>query len=212
MDVPRSSSERLDQVLITEQLRARPARHVGDDVLDRAILRLTWLMAEFPNEVLRRVAEVALELCDADSVGINLLESEEGRDVFRWRALAGRLGAATGPAMGATMRPDASPCGMVLDRRTDLLFAHPERYFAFAGPLDPPIVETLVAPLFDRGEATGTIWIIAHDERRKFDAEDARIVHELCSFASSAYSLLIDLGYAQDRRLLRRAGPDRSSH
>jgi hypothetical protein len=211
MDLPRSSRAVLEQVLITEQLRTRPAHHVSDEVLDRAILRLTWLMAEFPHEVLRRVTEVAMELCEAHSVGINLLETEEGRDLFRWRAMTGRLGPAMRLANWA-MRRDASPCGMVLDRRADLLFSYPERYFPLSGPVEPPIVELLAAPFFDGDAVVGTIWVMAHDERRKFDAEDARIVDELSRFASSAYALLIGLGYVQDRRVLRRSGPDASWH
>ena len=40
----------------------------------------------------------------------------------------------------------------------------------------PPIVEVLLIPFHVADEPIGTIWAIAHDESRKFDAEDERIM------------------------------------
>lgn len=39
------------------------------------------------------------------------------------------------------------------------------------------------------GEPVGTIWVLAHDDERHFDAEDARLLEALAQFASAAYVL-----------------------
>ena len=54
---------------------------------------------------------------------------------------------------------------------------------------DPPVVEALLLPFSLNGKTIGTIWVVAHDERRKFDAEDERIVTTLAKFASAAWQL-----------------------
>jgi hypothetical protein len=51
--------------------------------------------------------------------------------------------------------------------------------------------------------AVGSIWIIAHDDTRKFDACDVQIVTELGRLASSAHAVLTSLGYVQQA-----GGPD----
>jgi GAF domain-containing protein len=195
--MPLTSATIAEQGLITDQLRARTPHAVSDEALNAAILRLTHLMSVAPGEVLQHLAEVALRLCEAHTVGISVLESEDGQDIFRWRAMAGRLAA----ALGGAMKRNDSPCGIVLDRKDSLLFAYPEFHFPFPGPVDPPIVEVLLTPFFDHGEPVGTIWIVAHDNERKFDTEDLRIIKELGRFASSAYAQLTALGYVQKRRM-----------
>jgi GAF domain-containing protein len=47
-------------------------------------------LAGSPRAVLQKLAEVVLELCDAQSAGVSLLEETHGRHVFRWHAVAGR--------------------------------------------------------------------------------------------------------------------------
>jgi transcriptional regulator with GAF, ATPase, and Fis domain len=54
---------------------------------------------------------------------------------------------------------------------------------------DPPVVEALLLPFSLHGKTVGTIWVVAHDERRKFDREDERIVTTLAKFASAAWQL-----------------------
>jgi PAS domain-containing protein len=39
------------------------------------------------------------------------------------------------------------------------------------------------------GKAAGTVWLIAHDEKRKFDGEDARLLASLARFASAAHQI-----------------------
>lgn len=183
----------LEQVVITEELASRPHRQPDQAAIDAAILALTRRMAESPSEVLQRLAEATLELCDAHTVGISILEREGDVEAFKWRGLAGRLAQAKG--LGMPRNP--SPCGMVLDSSASLLMSHPELHFEFPAPVDPPIVEVLLTPFFDDGAPVGTIWIIAHDDQRKFDDADLYAITELGRFASQAYSLLLALGYFQ---------------
>jgi hypothetical protein len=201
MDLSAATSATLDQVLVTERLKLRTPRQVSQAQLDQAILRLSNLMAEAPEAVLNHLAETALNLCDAHTVGISILEHENGKDVFRWRAMAGQLAG----ALGLPMERNDSPCGMVLDCRDTMLFTYPEKHFPFPAPVDPSIVEVLLEPFFDEGEPVGTIWVVAHDNERKFDTEDCRIVRELCRFTTSVYSTLRQIGYVKDLRLARQA-------
>jgi signal transduction histidine kinase len=64
----------------------------------------------------------------------------------------------------------------------------PGRYYPYL-EVQPHIVEALLLPLFVAGEAMGTIWIVAHDEQRKFDAEDVGILSSLAEFTSAAYQV-----------------------
>src|SRR5262249_4498675 len=38
------------------------------------------------------------------------------------------------------------------------------------------------------GHAVGTIWVMAHDQSRRFDAEDLRVMTNLAHFAAAAYA------------------------
>jgi PAS domain S-box-containing protein len=50
--------------------------------------------------------------------------------------------------------------------------------------------ECLLAPVCVQGRAVGTVWATVHDNRRKFDAEDERLMKALGHFASLAYQTL----------------------
>ena len=52
-------------------------------------------------------------------------------------------------------------------------------------------------PFYVGGEAVGTIWVVAHDESRRFDAEDLRVMTNLGTFAAAAYQTLLSLNAAQ---------------
>ncbi len=128
---------------------------------------------------------MARELCQAETAGISLIEQYEGHAVFRWRALAGAFAAHLG---GMTQR-DFSPCGIVVDRRQLQLVSAPGRYYPYLNEAQPPIVEVLLLPFFVAGEVRGTLWLMAHDEQRKFDAEDVRILSSLAEFTAAAYQV-----------------------
>ena len=176
----------LESVINTCELRKRPSRSPDYQAESRALSALAQEMANSPQNVLQKLVEVALELSRAQSAGVSILEEEEGREIFRWHAVAGQWAG----YLGGTMRRDASPCGTVLDRNDSLLLSHPERYYPIPSTITPPIVEVLLIPFHVADEPIGTIWAIAHDESLQFDAEDERIMSSLGKFASAAYQTL----------------------
>src|SRR5262249_4245724 len=54
------------------------------------------------------------------------------------------------------------------------------------------------------GKAAGTIWVIAHDQSRRFDAEDLRVMTSLGHFAAAAYQALRESEHSY-RRLFETA-------
>lgn len=84
-----------------------------------------------------------------------------------------------------------------LDCNTALLFSHPERDFDYLAPIKPCIEEALLMPFYLNGSAVGTIWVIAHDNSRRFEAEDFRLLTNLGTFAASAYRALQSLNAMQ---------------
>jgi PAS domain S-box-containing protein len=70
------------------------------------------------------------------------------------------------------------------------LFRHFERRYPYLLPVIPAAEECLLVPFYVAGVAVGTIWAIMHSNRRKFDAEDDRIMASLGNIASSAYQVL----------------------
>src|SRR6202050_436411 len=88
---------------------------------------------------------------------------------------------------------DFGPCGDVLDHNTALLFQHVERRYTYFEPVTPPGEGSLLFPFYVAGKAVATIWAVAHDTRRKFDAEDERLLNSLGTFASSAYQVVTSL-------------------
>jgi PAS domain S-box-containing protein len=78
----------------------------------------------------------------------------------------------------------------VLDQNRTLLFRHFERRYPYLMPVSPAAAECLLVPFYVAGEAVGTIWAIMHSDRRKFDAEDDRVMASLGKFASSAYQAM----------------------
>ena len=88
---------------------------------------------------------------------------------------------------------DFGPCGTVLDRNTTLLFSNAHRHYVqFAGVL-PLLVEGLLVPFHVKGKPVGTVWVIAHDESRRFDAEDQRVLESLATFAATAYQARLEI-------------------
>ena len=140
-------------------------------------------MADSPERVLQQLVDTALELCDAQSAGLSLLEEENGRKIFRWHGVAGEYA----PHLWGTTPREFSPCGTVLDTDKMQLMSHLDRHFTYFSAVQPRISEALLVPFHVNGEAVGTIWVISHDATRKFDAEDARVMSTLGEFAAGAY-------------------------
>jgi PAS domain S-box-containing protein len=91
------------------------------------------------------------------------------------------------PHIGGGTPRNFGPCGDVLDRNRTLLFQHFERRYPYLLPVIPAAEECLLVPFYVGGKAVGTIWAIMHSDRRRFDAEDERLMNTLGQFASLAY-------------------------
>lgn len=174
----------LETVISTPQLTRRPARPADYAAENKALIALSRAMVSSPNDILRKLAEAALTLCQAGSSGISLLEADGGH--FHWPAIAGAWASQVG---GGTPR-EFGPCGTVLDRNAPQLMSHPERHFSYLTSVTPGIEEALLIPFYINGKAVGTIWVIAHDLSHPFDAEDLRVMTNLATFAAAVYQML----------------------
>jgi RNA polymerase sigma factor (sigma-70 family) len=188
VSLPVSVPVSLQDVVISDQLISRPIHTVNSRVEIKAMYELADLLAQGAPALLKRLAQMAIELCNAGSGGISMLEpGNDGVPLFRWRALAGALEAYEG---GSTPR-DWSPCGQCLSAARPMLYAYPARFFTYFQKVDETIVEGLVIPMYSGGQPIGTIWIISHDDQRKFNAEDVRIMTSLGSFVSAELRLAL---------------------
>lgn len=62
-----------------------------------AFHELAKLMLEQPERAVQRFMDLALELCDAGTAGLSVVaKAEDGAEIFRWDALAGRLASYVG--------------------------------------------------------------------------------------------------------------------
>ena len=191
MEMPGTDQERdlpitLADVVITGELQHRISRRPDYPAEIAALHALAQRLVDHPDTMLDHLMQIALQLCDAGTAGLSLLEqTPAGEVVFRWAAMAGALASHAG---GSTPR-EFSPCGVCTDRGRPQLFYYPERYFIYFQAARPAIVEGLVIPIVWNGEILGTIWIASHDDRRRFDGEDARVMESLASFAAAALSM-----------------------
>jgi PAS domain S-box-containing protein len=177
----------LESILCTEELRRRSWRPPDYGKENRALVALATALADAPRTILQTLAEKVLEVLQADSAGLSLLTKDEKK--FYWAAIAG----AWQPHIGGGTPRDFGPCGDVLDRNVPMLFTHWERRYPYLCPATPLAEEGLLSPFYVHGKAVGTIWAIAHTERRKFDAEDLRLLESLGRFASAAYQALASI-------------------
>jgi signal transduction histidine kinase len=184
--VPRSISGAISlaEIDITAQLAQRPARPPDYAAENRALVHLAHEMATHPAHILQTLVDTALALCRANTAGLSLLESDNEKAVFRWEAVAGVFA----DRLNHTMPRDASPCGTTIDRNAPQLMYMPERFFPALTAV-PPVVEALLIPFQVAGTPIGTLWVVAHDERRKFDREDVRLVQTLGQFAAAAWQV-----------------------
>lgn len=183
----------VESILCTEALKTRVSRPPDHETESRALVNLAQALADSPRTVLQTLADTLLDVCRAGSAGVSLLTREDGGKSFYWPAIAGQWKVHIG---GGTPR-HFGPCGDVLDRNTTLLFNHVERRYTYFQPVTPLVEEALLVPFYVEGKAVGTIWAVAHDPERKFDAEDERLMNSLGKFASSAFQILSSLDALQ---------------
>jgi signal transduction histidine kinase len=189
----------LDDVIINSELARRPSRAPDYVAENSALIALAQTMADSPQMILQKLVETTLRLCRADTAGISLLEKHDGAEVLRCEAVAGVYA----DRVNGTMPRDASPCGTTIDRNATQLMYMAERVFP-ALTAEPPVVEALLVPFHVNAKPVGTLWIVAHDEGRKFDREDERIIKVLSQFASAAWHLWMS-AQTEQRRVVQSA-------
>lgn len=178
----------LDEILCTDELWRRPHRPPDYETESKALGKLADALARSPRTILQTLADTLLEVFKADSAGMSLLIDDgknlhwEGKN-FYWAAIAG----AWSPLMGGGTPRDFGPCSDVLDHNGPLLFKHWEWRYPYLAEATPLAEEGLLVPFYVGGKAVGTIWTLAHTDRRKFDAEDLRQLESMARFASAAY-------------------------
>ena len=177
----------LRDILITEELGRRRPRAVDTAAEQRAFRELVAVMADESADLYQWLADAAVRLCGAGSSGISILNDVPEGAFFSWDALAGRFEAFRG---GRTPR-DFSPCGTTLDRGAPQLFDRPARLFTYFESAQPAIVEGLVIPFSAVGGTQGTIWVVSHDEKRRFDNEDVRVMSDLADYCRAASDILV---------------------
>jgi len=184
----------LESILCTEELKRRPSRPPDHEKENRALVALVSALADSPSTIFQTLAETIQDITQCDSAGLSLLTRDgktpnvDGKR-FYWPAIAGMWN----PHVGGGTPRNFGPCGDVLDQNRTLLFRHFERRYPYLLPVIPAAEECLLVPFYVAGKAVGTIWAIMHSDRRKFDAEDDRVMASLGKFASSAYQALVHI-------------------
>jgi len=175
-----AGSATLADIDITADLVRRPDRAPDYEREHHAMSRLTAQMERDPTHLLQHFAEVVVDLCQAHTAGISLIEG----DTFRWVAVAG----ACAEVRGGSMPRDHTPSGLCVDRNDTVLLSLAHRYYQTLAA-QPPFVEALLMPLYDRATAIGAIWMVSHDDERRFDREDERLIGVLSRFAAAGWQL-----------------------
>jgi GAF domain-containing protein len=188
----------LDAVLRTEELQRRLSRPIDYEKENRALAALMHALSDSPRTILQTLSDLILELFDAGSAGVSLLTTEDGGKRFYWPAIAG----VWKPHIGGGTPRTFGPCGDVLDQDRPLLFTHFERRYPYLAGVMPQVEECLLVPFYLHGKAVGTIWAMAHDDRRRFDGEDLRLLQSLSRFASAAYQALMSLKELDSQRAM----------
>jgi two-component sensor histidine kinase len=172
----------LAEVSITHELlsRAAPAPDYLREKL--ALQDLAQQMADNPEGLLPHLVQQAMEICEADSAGISVLDG----DVFRWLGLAGKLAVFE----GATTPRDFSPCGICIDQRSAVLMERPERLYGWIADAKITVPEVLLVPLLVKNATPiGTLWIVAR-EGEHFNRGHERVMTELATFTGIALRMV----------------------
>ena len=172
------------EVFITDRLASRPATRPDYLREKLAIQDLANEMAEHPGDVLPRLVKIAMDICEADSAGVSVLDADA--KVFRWRGLHGALSVFEG---ATTPRHDL-PCGVCLDQQGAILMQHPERVYDWIRDANITVPEVLLVPLLIKGGTQlGTLWVVAR-EGHAFDSGHVRILTELATFTGIALRMI----------------------
>ena len=194
-----SISVSLESILITEELYRRPHRAPDFQSENRALVTLARVLGDSPRTVLQTLAETVLDVLKVGSAGISRLAKDE--TCFDWPAIAGLWHIHA----GGDVPRGFSPCGDVLDCNAPLLFKQIDLRYLYLQPVTPRAEECLSVPFYVGSKAVGTLWAIAHDEHRRFDAEDLRQLQSLSRFASAAHQTVAALDAAEEQAKFARS-------
>ena len=170
-------------VLSTDKWKTRRSRLPDYETENHALLAIAQHMADSPRTTLQKLAEVILQACRAGSTAVSLVSKENGNSY--WSAVAG----VWTPDISGMMSRHFAPHSVVLNQNTAQLFMRPEQQDPLIPSALPPIAEALLTPFYVAGKAIGTVWVIAHETDRKFDAEDLRQIESLSQLAAAAFPL-----------------------
>lgn len=172
----------LSALIVNDKLLSRPQRVPDYEAENKALVSLAETLANRSDDIFAKLAQHALSLCGAHSAGISLLDEENGRPVFRWRAIQGQLE----PFINGAMPRYFSPCGEVVDGNRPLLIQNPDLHYHYISNMGLDFCEVLLVPFQNGKDAVGTLWAVAHDRHKHFVQEDLRLLESLCKFASAA--------------------------
>jgi len=185
-------------VLITRALAKRPRRASSLQAETAVYTELSRLTNGGAGDSVESLLEAACRLCNAGSAGLSMLRTDElGNSTIRWESIRGALASHEG---GETAL-NSSPCGVCLDAGETVLMWRPERAYRHLSLSLPPIIEKLIAPLYDEaGKPVGTLWVAHHDSKSGFCANDAKILEHLA--IQLARNLKVERAVKQHRQVL----------
>jgi transcriptional regulator with GAF, ATPase, and Fis domain len=178
------NSPLFNEIFITEQLAARGSA-LPDYLTEKLALQdLARQMSDHPKQVLPRLVKLAMEIGEADSAGVSVLEPSTNE--FRWYGLTGLLATFE----GARTPRNHSPCGVCLDMKGPILMDRPERMYEWIRDADISVPELLLVPLNVPGlESIGTLWVVSNKPGH-FTEGHARVFTELSTFAGMALRMI----------------------
>ena len=178
-----STAIQLSDILITEQLQRRPKRLANIQKELEALRNINRYIAQGSAAPVSELCDYVATMCQAGSAGVSVLRTIGEKECLSWEVVVGKAASMVG---GNAPRNDC-PCGVSLKHKAPQLFDRPARYFRWMESFGVPVVESLVIPLYRSNvKPIGTMWIMAHDEERKFDKEDVRVLRELSSYVLTA--------------------------
>jgi len=174
-----------DDAVIAALLHGRGAHLQGrDPAAERAALaRLAQSLADDPEVLLQRVADVVRELCGASAVVVAVREpGKEGEEIC-WSAVAGSI-----PGVAGKRFPiEDCPCGVSVQGDCAVLFERPDREFESVRAAGVRVTEALGVPWRVRGHPAGALMAMLDGDGDSFDAHDLQLLRELAGFAAAAH-------------------------
>jgi signal transduction histidine kinase len=183
-----SAADRAERagVIATDILDRRPHRAPDFAAESSSMHRLARELTAQGGDVLQTLAQIAMDLCAAGSAGISLFEQGgDNRRILRWVGISGLCTR----CVGTVVPIDDSPSGVALELGAAQLLSFPKHHFACLSIVTPEVVEELIIPIPGEPEPWGALWVMSHDEKHLFDAEDRRLLTSLANFTCAALTM-----------------------